>query len=72
MDMGNLCTTDHSRWYLSLAVPYELVASRARVKILQTTGFSLALLAIIGALSFAFYRSNQQKRQELQQAYEEI
>ena len=61
MDMGNFCTTDHSRWYLSLAVPYELVASRARVKILQTTGFSLALLAIIGALSFAFYRSNQQK-----------
>ena len=72
MDMGNFSTTDHSRWYLSLAVPYELVASRARVKILQTTGFSLALLAIIGALSLAFYRSNQQKRQELQQAYEEI
>ena len=72
MDMNNFSTVDHARWYLSLSVPYEIVASKSRTKIIQTTGFVFALLAIIGILIFVIYRNNQQKRQELQQAYEEI
>ena len=72
MDLGNLTTTDNAQWHLSLAVPYELVASRSRTKIFQTTTFAFLLLAIIGVLSYALYRSNQKKREELQKAYEEV
>ncbi|MGM9582209.1 MAG: diguanylate cyclase domain-containing protein [Phascolarctobacterium sp.] len=72
MELGNLATTDNAQWHLSLSVPYELVASRSRAKIIQTTTFTLLLLAIIGLLSYALYRSNQRKREELQKAYEEV
>ncbi len=72
MNLGNLTTTDNAQWHLSLSVPYELVASRSRTKIFQTTTFALLLLAIIGVLSYALYRSNQKKREELQKAYEEV
>lgn len=72
MDMNNFSTVDHAHWYLSLSIPYELIASRSRTKVFQTTAFAFVLLGIIGALSFALYRSNQKKRQELQKAYEEV
>lgn len=72
MEMNNFSTIDHARWYLSLAVPYEVIAAKSRVKIYQTTGFAFVLLVIIGALSYALYRSNQKKRVELQKAYEEV
>lgn len=72
MDMSKFTTVDNSNWYLALSVPYELIASRSRIKILQTTGFAFVLLAIIGALIYALYRSNQRKREELQKAYEEV
>lgn len=72
MDMHNFVTIDHARWYLSLSVPYEVVASKSRTKIIQTTAFVFALLGIIGILSLALFRSHRKKRQELQQAYEEI
>ena len=72
IDMARFSTTDHARWYLSMAVPYELIAAKSRTKIYQTTGFAFILIIIIGALIFALYHSNQKKRQELQKAYEEI
>lgn len=72
MDMNNFSTVDHARWYLSLSVPYEVVASKSRTKIIQTTSFVFALLAIIGVLIFVIYRNNQKQRKELQIAYEEI
>ena len=72
MDMANFSTTDHARWYLSLTLPYEVVSSKSRTKVFQTTAFAFALLTIIGVLSFSLYRSKQKQRQELQEAYEEV
>ncbi|MGM9570225.1 MAG: diguanylate cyclase domain-containing protein [Phascolarctobacterium sp.] len=72
MDMANFSTIDHARWYLSMSVPYELIASRSRTKVFQTTAFAFALLAIIGVLSFSLYRNKQKQRKELQTAYQEI
>ena len=72
MNMHNFNTIDHARWYLSMAVPYELIAAKSRTKIFQTTGFVFALLLIIGILIYALYRSKQKKRAELQKAYEEV
>ena len=72
MDMHDFKTTDHARWYLSMAVPYELIAAKSRTKIFQTTGFVFALMLIIGILIYALYRSKQKKRAELQKAYEEV
>ena len=72
MNMSNFATVDNAHWYLALSIPYELIAAKSRVKIYQTTGFAFVLLVIIGALSYALYRSNQEKREELQKAYEEV
>lgn len=72
MDMANFTTTDNSRWYLSLALPYEVISSKSRTKVFQTTAFAFALLTIIGVLSFSLYHSKQKQRQELQEAYEEV
>ena len=72
MDMSNFTTVDNSNWYLALSIPYELIASRSRIKILQTTGFACILIAIIGALIYALYHSKQKQRLELQKAYQEV